>query len=206
MPEVYQLASPGCNCRFSVPVLFDLTTSTIVNNESSELIVMLNNEFNAVAANPELDLYPKELRLEIDAVNEWVGKCINAGVYVAGFAKVQDKYDTAFDVVFNALDRLDSMLASRKYLAGEQLTLADVRAYPTLIRFDAVYYSLYRLNKKHVYEYANIRRYLQDLFKIPAFRETTDIKAAQEGYYCCAFQPDPKGVIPRGGDIGWVQS
>jgi len=79
MPEVYQLASPGCNCRFSVPVLFDLTTSTIVNNESSELIVMLNNEFNAVAANPELDLYPKQLRLEVDAVNEWVGKCINAG-------------------------------------------------------------------------------------------------------------------------------
>ena len=160
LSEAYQRSYPGYDDRYSVPVLWDRATGQIVNNESSEIIVMLNGAFNEWAEHPEVDLYPAHLRAEIDALNDWVYSGLNNGVYRTGFASSQTAYDEAVGPVFETLDRMDALLAGRRYLAGSQHTLADWRAFPTLMRFDLVYHGLFRCNRRRLIDYDNLWPYL----------------------------------------------
>ncbi|KAL4444882.1 hypothetical protein ABPG77_003932 [Micractinium sp. CCAP 211/92] len=153
--------------KYTVPVLWDKKKGTIVNNESSEIIRMLNSEFNELSTNPSLDLYPKDLQATIDEVNSWVYPQINNGVYRCGFATSQEAYDTAFDELFSALDRCESILERQRYIAGDRLTEADIRLFHTLIRFDEVYVVYFKTNRRFIHEYPNLRGYVQDLYQTP---------------------------------------
>src|SRR5712691_12605510 len=164
LAEIYLLADPRYTGRVSVPVLWDKKARTIVNNESSEIIRMLNSSFNAFT-NIHTDYYPESLRAEIDRLNDLVYPNINNGVYRAGFATAQPAYEAAFRGVFDALDEIEQMLSRQRYLAGNAITAADWRLFPTLIRFDAVYYSHFKCNWRHIYEYQNLSNYLRDLYQ-----------------------------------------
>ena len=150
--EIYLLADPKYSGRVSVPVLWDKKRKTIVNNESPEIIRMLNSAFDAFT-NVHTDYYPKELRAEIDRLNDLIYPNINNGVYRTGFATSQAAYEQAFRNVFDALDEIEQILSTKRYLTGATITEADWRLFPTLIRFDAVYYSHFKCNWRHIYEY-----------------------------------------------------
>ena len=152
LSEIYLLADPKYSGRVSVPVLWDKKRRTIVNNESPEIIRMLNSAFDAFT-NVHTDYYPKELRAEIDRLNDLIYPNINNGVYRTGFATAQAAYEQAFRNVFDALDEIEQILSTKRYLTGATITEADWRLFPTLIRFDAVYYSHFKCNWRHIYEY-----------------------------------------------------
>jgi len=175
--EVYFLADGNYQGRFTVPVLWDKEQKTIVNNESSEIIRMLNSEFNDFCKTPEqraLDLYPVTLKAEIDSLNEWIYKDINNGVYRAGFAKKQEAYNVGVKDVFAGLDRVEEILSRQRYLIGSQITEADVRLYTTLVRFDCVYVGHFKCNKRRIVDYPNLWGYLRDLYQTPGFGDTTN--------------------------------
>lgn len=161
--------------KYTVPVLWDKKTSKVVNNESSEIIRIFNAEFNDLAKNPNLDLYPEALRGEIDAVNEWTYPCINNGVYRAGFAQAQAAYESAFNDVFSGLDRVEAILAERRYLAGDVLTEADIRLFMTLIRFDPVYVVYFKCNKRFISQYPNIREYTKELYQMDGIKRSVNM-------------------------------
>ena len=201
LSEAYERSSPGYDDRYSVPVLWDRATGQIVNNESSEIIVMLNGAFNEWAEHPEVDLYPVDLRAEIDAINEWVYSGLNNGVYRAGFASSQEAYDEAVGPVFETLDRMDALLAVRRYLAGSQHTLADWRAFPTLMRFDLVYHGLFRCNRRRLIDYDHLWPYLRDLYQMPRVAPTVDFDHFVRGYNLNLPQLNPAGIIPIGPEL-----
>ncbi|KAK9471716.1 glutathione S-transferase [Dipodascopsis tothii] len=186
--ELYFLADPGYDKRFTVPVVWDTKTQTIVNNESSEILRMFNTAFDGVApAAAALDLYPPELRAEIDELNEWVYNTVNNGVYKTGFATKQDVYQTNVDALFASLDRLETLLAGRDFLVGPGrgvLTEADVRLWVTVIRFDIAYYTLFRCNIRMIrHDYPNLHRWMRALYyDYPAFGETTFPEQIKQGY------------------------
>jgi putative glutathione S-transferase len=201
LPELYQLAQPGYQGRCTVPVLWDTQSKAIVNNESSEIIVMLNSEFNEWATHPELDLYPEALKTEIDAWNEKVYHAVNNGVYRCGFAQTQLAYNKACEELFQTLDEIDRVLADKRYLCGEQVTLADVRLFTTLFRFDVVYYGLFKCNLRRIQDYANLGRYLRDLYQLPGVATTCDLESIKRDYYGNLFPLNPGGIIPLGPDL-----
>jgi putative glutathione S-transferase len=201
LPELYQLAQPGYRGRCTVPVLWDTHSKTIVNNESSEIIEMLNSEFNEWAAHPELDLYPEALKTEIDAWNEKVYHAVNNGVYRCGFAQTQLAYNKACEELFQTLDEIDRVLADKRYLCGEQVTLADVRLFTTLFRFDVVYYGLFKCNRRRIQDYPNLGRYLRDLYQLPGVATTCDLESIKRDYYGNLFPLNPGGIIPLGPDL-----
>ncbi|BAU64031.1 Glutathione S-transferase domain protein [Stanieria sp. NIES-3757] len=201
LPELYQLAQPGYRGRCTVPVLWDTQTKTIVNNESSEIIEMLNSEFNQWATHPELDLYPEASKTEIDAWNEKVYHAVNNGVYRCGFAQTQSAYNKACEELFQTLDEIDRVLADKRYLCGEQVTLADVRLFTTLFRFDVVYYGLFKCNLRRIQDYANLGRYLRDLYQLPGVATTCDLESIKRDYYGNLFPLNPGGIIPLGPDL-----
>jgi glutathionyl-hydroquinone reductase len=180
-------------------------TGQIVNNESSEIIVMLNGVFNEWAEHPGVDLYPAHLRAEIDALNEWVYSGLNNGVYRAGFASSQDAYDEAVGPVFETLDRMDALLAGRRYLAGSQHTLADWRAFPTLMRFDLVYHGLFRCNRRRLIDYDNVWPYLRDLYQTPRVAATVNFDHFIRGYNLNLPQLNPAGIIPLGPELDFME-
>lgn len=185
------LTEHACDAgKYTVPVLWDKKTSKIVNNESSEIIRIFNAEFNDLAKNPDLDLYPEALRGEIDAVNEWTYPCINNGVYRAGFAQAQAAYESAFNDVFSGLDRVEAILAERRYLAGDVLTEADIRLFMTLIRFDPVYVVYFKCNKRFISQYPNIREYTKELY------QTDGIKRSVNMYHIKVLPLDLPSVLP----------
>ncbi len=201
LSEAYRRSDPGYDDRYSVPVLWDRATGQIVNNESSEIIVMLNGAFDEWAEHPELDLYPDHLRAEIDALNEWVYSGLNNGVYRAGFASSQEGYDEAVGPVFETLDRMDALLAGRRYLVGSQHTLADWRAFPTLMRFDLVYHGLFRCNRRRLIDYDNLWPYLRDLYQTPRVAPTVNFDHFIRGYNLNLPQLNPAGIIPIGPEL-----
>uniref|UniRef100_A0A7S1UL66 GST C-terminal domain-containing protein n=2 Tax=Phaeomonas parva TaxID=124430 RepID=A0A7S1UL66_9STRA len=186
--------------KYSVPVLWDKHTSTIVNNESSEIIRMFNSAFNenGLCKNPELDLYPKHLRSEIDAVNEWVYPTINNGVYRCGFATTQDAYETAFAELFGSLDRVEDILSRQRYIAGDQLTEADIRLFMTLVRFDEVYVVYFKTNGKAIREYPNIMDYCRELYQIPQIGESIDMEHIKMHYFTSHPILNTYAIIPVG--------
>lgn len=199
--DLYVLAQPGYEGRCTVPVLWDTQTQKIVNNESSEIIVNLNSAFNDIAQQPDLDLYPEALRPNIDQWNEKIYHAVNNGVYRCGFAQTQTAYDQACNELFEVLDEIDTALANQRYLCGDTLTLADVRLFPTLFRFDVAYYGLFKCNRRRIQDYQHLGPYLRDLYQRPGVADTCNLEAVKQSYYGFLFPLNPGGIIPLGPDI-----
>jgi putative glutathione S-transferase len=195
--ELYRAANPSYTGRVTVPVLWDKERETIVSNESSDIIRMLNSAFDA-SGDPSLDFYPEALRLEIDAINAVVFENVNEGVYKAGFAANQEAYDEAFRALFNTLDELDARLDEQRFLLGDPLTEADWRLFTTLIRFDAVYYVHFKCNRRRIADYPNLSGYLRDLFQMPGVKETVDIEHIKQHYYYSHNHINPTRIVPLG--------
>ena len=201
VPELYQLSQSGYTGRCTVPILWDEQTNTIVNNESAEIIELLNSEFNQYAQYPDFDLYPAELKEQIDQWNEKIYHAVNNGVYRCGFAQTQQAYDIASKELFSTLDEIDRVLASNRYLCGDRLTLADIRLFTTLFRFDIVYYGLFKCNLRRIADYHNLGGYLRDLYQLPGVAATCDLERVKQDYYGNLFPLNPGGIIPLGPDI-----
>jgi glutathionyl-hydroquinone reductase len=203
MQEIYLRADPNYTGRVSVPVLWDKKRATIVSNESSEIIRMLNSAFDEFT-NDRTDYYPPDMRLEIDAVNDLVYSNVNNGVYRSGFAVKQDAYEEAFRAVFAALDELERRLSRQRYVAGARLTEADWRLFATLIRFDAVYYSHFKCNLRRIVDYPNLWNYLRDLYQVPGVDETVSINHIKQHYYGSQKKVNPTGIVPLGPDLDFT--
>jgi len=207
MREVYAMGveSKEYDGRVTVPVLWDKKTKQIVNNESSEIIIMLNNEFNEFATKPDVDLYPRALRAAIEEVNEWVYPLINNGVYKAGFAKKQAAYEEAFHGVFEGLDKVEALLSKQRYLTGECLTLADVRLWTTLVRFDAVYHYHFKCNKALLCkDYPNAHHFMLEIAQMPGMNETIDMQNIKDHYYQSHKSINPHAVVPIGMPLDFI--
>jgi glutathionyl-hydroquinone reductase len=202
VPELYQLACPGYKGRSTVPILWDDETKTIVNNESAEIIEILNSEFNQFAQHPDFDLYPAAQKEAIDSWNEKIYHAVNNGVYRCGFAQSQAAYDLASQELFTALDEIERVLEKTRYLCGDRPTLADVRLFTTLFRFDIVYYGLFKCNLRRIADYQNLSGYLRDLYQLPGVATTCDLESIKRDYYGNLFPLNPGGIIPLGPDIG----
>jgi len=198
LSEAYLLTDPDFEGRVTVPVLWDKQQNRAVNNESSEIIRMLNSEFNAFAGDPELDFYPEDLRSEIDGLNDRIYNGVNNGVYRCGFATTQEAYEVAFIELFETLDWLDDLLADRRYLTGDRITEADWRLFVTLVRFDPVYVGHFKCNQRRIADYPNLSGYLRDLYQHPGIRETVDFDQIKRHYYITHPQINPTGVVPMG--------
>lgn len=195
--EIYQQADPTYTGRATVPVLWDKETRMIVNNESSDIVRMLNSEFGAFTAN-RTDFYPAELAAEIDALDARIYETVNNGVYRAGFATRQAPYDAAVTALFDTLDWLDARLSQQRYLLGDRLTEADWRLFPTLVRFDAVYYGHFKCNLRHIYEYPALWAYTRELYQMDGIAETVTLDDYKIHYYGSHRTINPTGIIPRG--------
>jgi putative glutathione S-transferase len=203
LSDIYLLADGKYTGRVSVPVLWDKQRGTIVSNESSEIIRMLNSAFDALT-NQSADYYPKELRSEIDAVNDLVYPNVNNGVYRAGFATTQDAYEEAFRAVFATLDDMERRLARQRYLAGPRMTEADWRLFATLIRFDAVYYSHFKCNLRRIGDYPNLSNYTRDLYQVPGVDETVSLDHIKRHYYSSQRKVNPTGIVPLGPELDFT--
>lgn len=182
--QIYATTDPEYAGSATVPVLFDKKLNCVVSNESADIIRMLNSEFNDWAGNPELDLYPLHLREQIDEINDWTYSQLNNGVYRAGFANSQEAYAEGFADVFNALDRLESILANNLFVCGEQLTEADIRVFVTLFRFDPVYFIRFKCNKSMIESgYTHLWTYLKRLYQIPGTAASSNLTHIKNGYF-----------------------
>ncbi len=197
LADIYLLADPHYTGRVTVPVLWDKRRNTIVNNESAEIIRMLNSAFDAFT-DVRADYYPRDLRDEIDRINDFVYANVNNGVYRAGFARSQEAYEEAFLALFAALDGIEERLSARRYLAGQKLTEADWRLFTTLVRFDAVYYSHFKCNLRRIADYPNLSNYLRDLYQVPGVAETVSIDHIKRHYYGSHRHINPTGIVPLG--------
>ncbi|MGF1499871.1 MAG: glutathione S-transferase family protein [Elainellaceae cyanobacterium] len=201
LADLYRVAQPGYGGRSTVPVLWDTQTCTIVNNESAEIIEILNDAFNQFASHADLDLQPDDLKAAIASWNEKIYPGVNNGVYRCGFAQTQTAYDRAVGELFAVLDEIDAALVNQRYLCGDRLTLADIRLFTTLFRFDAVYYSLFKCNRRRIQDYSHLGAYLRDLYQLPGVAATCDLEAVKRDYYGNLFPLNPGGIIPDGPDI-----
>src|SRR6516165_5483992 len=197
LAEIYLLADPRYSGRVSVPVLWDKKRRTIVNNESSEIIRMLNSAFEAFT-DVHTDYYPEALRDEIDRINDLVYPTVNNGVYRAGFATSQEAYEEAARGIFSTLDQLEELLSRQRYLAGKAITEADWRLFTTLVRFDAVYYSHFKCNLRRIVDYPNLWHYLRDLYQMPGIAATVSLDHIKRHYYGSQLKVNPTGIVPIG--------
>ncbi|MFB6150863.1 MAG: glutathione S-transferase family protein [Haloarculaceae archaeon] len=198
--EVYVAADPDMTGRVTVPVLWDREEETIVNNESAEILRMLDTEFDEFA-DRDVDLYPEGYRDEVDRIIEDIYDPINNGVYRAGFADSQEAYDRAIDDLFGALDHWDEVLEDQRYLAGDRPTEADVCMFTTLVRFDQVYHTHFMCNVSPIREYDNLWPYLRDLYGTPGVAETVNMDHIKEHYYTTHPDVNPKRIVARGPDL-----
>ncbi len=180
-----------------MPVLWDKQTATIVNNESSEIIRMLNSAFDQWAG-AAIDFYPPALRAEIDAINRVVYDNVNNGVYRCGFATTQAAYEEAFDVLFATLEDLEARLGRNRYLVGERMTEADWRLFTTLVRFDSVYYGHFKCNLRRIIDYTNLWGFTRELYQVPGVSETVDLGQIKRHYYMSHATINPTRIIPKG--------
>jgi putative glutathione S-transferase len=201
LAQLYQLAEPSYSGRSTVPVLWDSKTKAIVNNESSEIIVILNSQFNEFAKNSTLDLYPEELTEKIDWWNEKIYHSVNNGVYRCGFAQTQEAYNQVCNELFATLDEIDAALETSRYLCGDRVTLTDVRLFTTLFRFDVAYYGLFKCNRRRIQDYKNLGPYLRDMYQLPGVAGTCNLEAVKQDYYGNLFPLNPGGIIPSGPDM-----
>ena len=198
--QIYTRADPAYSGRVTVPVLWDRKTETIVSNESSEIIRMLNSAFDQWG-DASLDFYPTALRGKIDAINERVYPSINNGVYRAGFATKQEAYEEAFAELFGALDEIEKRLSGQRYLAGNRLTEADWRLFTTLIRFDAVYHGHFKCNLRRIEDYPALSNYLRDLYQHDGVAGTVDFTHIKRHYYASHDTINPTRIVPVGPEL-----
>jgi glutathionyl-hydroquinone reductase len=203
LAEIYLRADPRYTGRVSVPALWDKERRTIVNNESAEIIRMLNGAFGRFT-NVRTDYYPPALREEIDRVNALVYENVNNGVYRAGFATAQEAYEEAFRAVFGALDELERRLARQRYLAGKDITEPDWRLFTTLVRFDAVYYGHFKCNLRRIIDYPNLSNYLRDLYQQGGVAATVNMDLIKRHYYGSQRHVNPTGIVPLGPQLDFL--
>ncbi|MCK0505383.1 glutathione S-transferase family protein [Aromatoleum anaerobium] len=201
--QLYTLAQPDYSGRVTVPVLWDKASRRIVNNESADIIRILNDAFVAFE-HRAIDFYPQHLRAEIDAVNAFVYENVNNGVYRCGFATSQAAYDQAVLQLFAALDRLEERLSRHRYLVGNRLTEADMRLFPTLVRFDAVYFIHFKCSVRRIADYPNLSGYLRDIYQMPGVSETVNMDHIKRHYYLSHRHLNPTGIIPAGPDFDFA--
>jgi len=194
--EAYARSDPKYTGKVTIPVLWDKKANKIVNNESSEIIRMLNSAFVGVAGNDK-DFYPDALRPEIEALNNFIYDNVNNGVYKTGFARSQEAYDQAYDQLFAALDKIEARLEGRRYLLGDMQTEADWRLFPTLVRFDVAYFSAFKCNRQRIQDFPNLWRYTKDLYSTPGIAATVKARLYVQNYYSLR-RVNPSGIIPRG--------
>lgn len=203
MHEIYRLADAQYSGIVTVPVLWDKQRETIVNNESSEIIRMLNSAFSKWS-NSTYDYYPQELRTEIDEINKPIYDNINNGVYACGFANTQEAYERAFDQLFATLDELEQRLVNQRYLTGKRITEADWRLLPTLLRFDPVYVGHFKCNLRRIADYPQLSNYLRDLYQIPGIADTFNLEHVKRHYYYSHESINPTRIIPKGPALDYL--
>lgn len=201
--QIYVKADPTYTGRVTVPVLWDRKTQTIVNNESRQIIQMLNSEFNADARFPELDFYPEALRDRIDQTMDAIYQPINNGVYRAGFASTQAAYEEAVTDLFQALDHWDGALSQQPYLCGDVVTLADWCLFTTLFRFDLAYHGLFKCNLRRLIDYLHLWRYCRELYQMPRVREVCSVDHVKRLYYVGIPEINPNRIIPKGPELNF---
>lgn len=200
MYQIYTSADADYSGRVTVPVLWDKKTRTIVSNESSEIIRMFNSAFDGIGASVG-DYYPDGLRAEIDALNDRIYETINNGVYKAGFARTQKAYEEAVNPLFETLDWLDDRLSGQRYLTGAEITEADWRLFPTLVRFDPVYFGHFKCNSRRIEDYQHLSGYLRDLYQQPGIAATVNFEHIKWHYYSSHESINPSRIVPVGPDV-----
>jgi putative glutathione S-transferase len=200
--EAYTASEASYTGKVTVPTLWDTKTRRIVNNESSEIIRMFNSEFEALAGD-DTDFYPTPLRAEIDSLNDTIYLNVNNGVYRCAFAKSQAAYEAAYDALFATLDELEARLDRQRYLLGGRITESDWRLFPTLVRFDVAYFSLFRCNRQRIADYPNLLNYMRELYQIPGVAETVKARYYVINYWSIA-RLNPVGIIPKGTPVDYT--
>ncbi|KAG7374417.1 glutathione S-transferase, C-terminal-like protein [Nitzschia inconspicua] len=198
--ELYERAG-DTDGKYTVPVLWDKKTNTIVSNESADIIKMLNREFNAFAKNPDLELEPEDLRETMEEVDSWIYPNINNGVYRCGFAKSQEAYDKAIEDLTEAFDRLENILSERRYIAGDKFTLSDIRLFVTLVRYDEVYHVYFKTNTRSIIETPVLLNYVREIYQMPGVKETVNMEQIKMHYYCSHPDLNKFSVIPKGNNF-----
>eukprot|EP00980_Cylindrotheca_fusiformis_P001216 scaffold328_cov130-Cylindrotheca_fusiformis.AAC.30 len=194
--EVYNMCGDE-EGPFTTPILYDKKTNTIVNNESTDIMKMINNEFNEFAKNPDLDLYPEDLQKELQELNDdLVYPKVNNGVYRSGFAKSQEAYNTAVNEVFESLEILEEKLSKARYLGGDRFTWLDLRLFMTLVRFDPVYITYFKTNKKRVVDYPNLLGFVRDVYSMPEIKDVISIKHIKTHYFTSHPTLNHYAIIP----------
>lgn len=200
--EIYQASDSLYTGRASVPILWDKKTDSIVNNESADIVRMLNQEFSAFSKD-SVNLYPKNLQSEIDALNDLIYNYITNGVVGCVTADSQATYEEVFNGLFCTLSEMEQRLSKQRYLVGDQITEADVRFFTTLVRFDSVYYHLFKCNHRRIIDYPNLWGYLRDLYQHPGISETVDFTHIKSHYHLCYPKLNPGSIIAKGPDINF---
>ena len=203
LSEAYLATDPDYQGRWTVPAVWDRATEAIVTNDYPVITTQLETEF-VDFAEPSVDLYPEALRPEIDRLGEELFENVNNGVYKAGFATTQRAYEEAFDALFKTLDDLERRLSTRRYLVGHQLTEADIKLFPTLVRFDAVYFGHFKCNLRRLVDYPNLWGYTRDLYSRPGFGDTVDFDHIKRHYYATHDNINPTRIVPKGPDLDWT--
>jgi glutathionyl-hydroquinone reductase len=198
LSEAYFATDPGYRSRVTVPILWDEERRRIVSNSDDDILRMFGSAFDAFAANPGLDLYPRDLRGQIDELNEFLYDTFNNGVYRAGFATTQAAYERAAYGVFETLDAMETRLADRRYLFGARPLESDWRFFVTLVRFDPVYYGHFKCNLRRIVDYPNLYGYLRDLYQIDGVAQTVNFDHIKRHYYITQDEINPTGIVPIG--------
>ncbi len=205
LADLYRATDRGYRGPFSVPLIWDLRTRRIVSNDVAQITVMLETEFRPFHRPGAPDLYPAARRRDIESLATLIFHTVNTGVYKAGLAATQASYDRAVEAVFTTLDALDERLARRRFLLGDLLTEADVRLYPTLARFDAIYYQMFNCNLRRLTDYHHLWAYARDLYAHPGFGETTDLGQIKRHYYQSTEWGSRYGILPIGPTLDWTE-
>jgi glutathionyl-hydroquinone reductase len=201
--QAYTATEPKYTGKVTVPTLWDKKTGRVVNNESSEIIRMLNSEFRGIAGD-DTDFYPAPLRAEIDRVNALVYANVNNGVYRCGFARTQEAYEASYDALFQALDELEARLGRQRYLVGQQITEADWRLFPTLLRFDVAYFSVFKCNRQRIADFPNLLNYMRELYQVPGVAATVKPRYYVINYWSIK-RVNPSGIVPKGTPVSFGQ-
>ncbi|HWL95896.1 MAG TPA: glutathione S-transferase C-terminal domain-containing protein [Nocardioidaceae bacterium] len=206
LSDAYLATDPGYTGRVTVPAIVDVRTGEVVTNDYPQITLDLSTQWREHQAADAPDLYPEELREEIDAIDDLVFHDVNNGVYKCGFATSQAAYKRAYDALFARLDWLEERLTDRRYLVGDRLTEADIRLFTTLVRFDAVYHGHFKANRNKLTEMPALWAYARDLYQTPGFGDTVDFDEIKRHYYVTHDRINPTGIVPKGPDPqGWQQ-
>ncbi len=201
--QVYLKDTPDMSGRVTVPVLWDRQTGRIVSNESADIIRMFNSAFDGVTGNTD-DYWPQPLRARIKAINDRVYDTVNNGVYKAGFATTQEAYDKAVHPLFDSLDGIEGLLAEHRYLTGDRITEADWRLFTTIVRFDAVYHTHFKCNRRRIVDYPNLWGWARELYQWPGVARTIHPDHFMRHYYYSHDMINPHRIVPIGPDADWT--